>query len=212
MQSSAIIVILSVIFSLAATVLALIFIVPEKKRAKLNKFGKFLHDVCNFKFLVIEKILQFFYILATAYTIIGGFFTLFTFERRYSYYYYSSSTEWVGYWGFVMMILGPIVVRIAYEILMLAIIAIKNIIQINNKLKNQNDDGEGADLFSVANFREYAPVRQQAAQEPIQNVQFQEIRSQQTLDPTVTEVPPQAPRFCVKCGTPLKEDGCPNCR
>ena len=158
--------------------------------------------------MVIEKILQFFYILATAYTIIGGFFTLFTFETRYSYYSYSSRTEWVGYWGFVMMILGPIAVRIAYEVLMLAIIAIKNIIQINNKLKNQNEDGEGADLFSVANFREYAPVRQQTTQEPIQDVRFQSVR-----EPVVTEIPSQAPKFCIKCGTPLSEDGsCPNCQ
>ena len=214
MASSAILTVLSVIFSLAVTILAFIFIVPDKKRARLNKFGKFLHDVCNFRFLVIEKILQFFYILATAYTIIGGFFTLFTFEQRFSYYSYSySKTTWVGYWGFVMMILGPIAVRIAYEILMLAIIAIKNIIQINNKLKNQNDDSEHTDLFSVANFREYAPVREQTQQNQVENVQFQQNCSQQAFEPVVTVDRTQTPKFCVRCGSPLSEDGtCPNCQ
>ena len=35
--------------AITATVLAFIFIVPEKRRARLNGFGKFLHDTCNFK-------------------------------------------------------------------------------------------------------------------------------------------------------------------
>lgn len=38
----------AIILAIAATVLAFIFIVPEKKREKLNAFGKFLHDTCNF--------------------------------------------------------------------------------------------------------------------------------------------------------------------
>lgn len=39
------------IFTIVATVLAYVFIVPEKRREKLNAFGKFLHDTCNFKYL-----------------------------------------------------------------------------------------------------------------------------------------------------------------
>lgn len=37
------------ILAIVATVLAYVFIVPEKRREKLNAFGKFLHDTCNFK-------------------------------------------------------------------------------------------------------------------------------------------------------------------
>ena len=66
------------------------------------------------------------------YTLVAGFFMLFWFESSY----FSYGTEWYGYNGLFMMILGPIVVRIVYESLMLALIAVKNIIQINNKLKN----------------------------------------------------------------------------
>ena len=36
--------IIAVVLAIAATVLAFIFIVPEKRREKLNAFGKFLHD------------------------------------------------------------------------------------------------------------------------------------------------------------------------
>lgn len=53
------------------TVLAFIFIVPEKRREKPNAFGKFLHDTCNFKYLVVEKLLQALYIFATGDNIIS---------------------------------------------------------------------------------------------------------------------------------------------
>lgn len=59
--------IVAVIIAIVATVLAFIFIVPEKRRAQMGAFGKFLHDTCNFKYLIVEKILQALYIFATAY-------------------------------------------------------------------------------------------------------------------------------------------------
>ena len=46
------------LLAVVLTVLAFIFIVPENRREKLNAFGKFLHDTCNFNYLLIEKILQ----------------------------------------------------------------------------------------------------------------------------------------------------------
>ena len=174
--------------AIAAAVLAFIFIIPDKKRAKLNKFGKFLHDLCNFKFLIIEKILQFCYVLATAFSLIYGFLALFAVEEHYSYSYYGgsySSTEWVGYYGLLMMILGPIAVRIAYELFMLALIAVKNIIQINNKIKNQNDDDATADPFATPDVSEY-------------------------ITPQAAPTAPSA--FCPYCGTPKNPDEfCSNC-
>lgn len=178
-----VITIVGAIFAIAAAVLAFIFIIPDKKRAKLNKFGQFLHDLCNFKFLIIEKILQFCYVLATAYTLICGFFMLFWVES-YSGYYYSRS-EWYGYYGLLMMILGPIGVRIAYEIFMLALIAVKNIIQINNKIKNQNEDDAASDPFATPNVSNY-------------------------VAPQAEATAPNA--FCPYCGAPKKPDEfCSNC-
>ena len=137
--------ILTVILSIVATILAFIFIVPEKRRARLNGFGKFLHDTFNFKYLVIEKILQACYILATAFMVIGGFFMLFAVE---THGYYRTRSEWIGYYGLIVMILGPIMVRITYEFLMMAILLVKNVIQINSKLKNQ-DSEKKEDVFKV---------------------------------------------------------------
>lgn len=113
---------LGAIFGLAATVLAAIFLVPESKKEKFknSKFMLWLHDFLNFRTLIIEKILKFVYILATAFCICGGFFMLF------------SKGGFVT--GLLTMIFGPIVVRITFELLMLAIIAVNNIIQINKKM------------------------------------------------------------------------------
>ena len=65
------------VLAVIATILAYVFIVPEKCREKLNAFGKFLHDTFNFKYLIVEKILQALYIFFTADMIILGFFMLF---------------------------------------------------------------------------------------------------------------------------------------
>lgn len=125
--------IVALILAVVATVLAFVFIVPEKNRKKLNAFGKFLHDTVNFKYLIVEKILQALYIFLTVYIILEGFFMLFN--------------EYVGARGLLMMILGPIAIRLAYEFVIMFILLIKNVIQINNKLK-ANDAKPVEDVFA----------------------------------------------------------------
>ena len=49
--------VIALVLAVVATVLAFIFLVPEKRREKLNAFGKFLHDAFNFKYLIVEKVL-----------------------------------------------------------------------------------------------------------------------------------------------------------
>lgn len=186
------ILILAAVFAIVATVLAFVFIVPEAKRDRLGKFGKFLHDTVNFKYLIIEKILRALYIFATSYIILQGFFMLFYVERSYSWFG-DNYNKWYGGYGLLLMILGPIAVRLVYELLMMSILLIKNVIQINGKLKS--DDGNDApDIFTVPTI-ERAPVQYTA---PMQQ-------------PTPVQQP-KRPMFCSKCGTPLAEDGtCHNC-
>ena len=137
---------LALVFAIVATVLAFVFIVPEKKRSRLNGFGKFLHDTVNFKFLIVEKILQALYILLTAFVILLGFFMLFYVQ---DYYY---DTVWFGGYGILVMILGPIVIRLIYEFLMMAVLLVKNVIQINNKLKSESDQS-AEDIFTAPNIQ-----------------------------------------------------------
>ena len=172
------------LLAIAATVLAFIFIVPEKRREKLNAFGKFLHDTCNFKYLVVEKLLQALYIFSTALIILNGFFLLFK----------SVYGHWLGGYGILLRVVGPIVLRLIYELLMMVVLLVKNVIGINNKLKNQNGDTDAGDVFAapdVSEMREVIRQRREAA--------------------TQTPAAPQ-PHFCTKCGSPLDEAGnCPNC-
>lgn len=153
--------IIALVLAIVATILAFIFIVPEKRREKMGKFGKFLHDTCNFKYLIVEKILQALYIFATAMIIFTGFFMLFC----------SDWSGWMGGKGILLMILGPIALRLVYELLMMAVLSVKNIIAINNKLRNQNDGPAAADVFAAPDMSELKEAIQQKKEQVEQAVQ-----------------------------------------
>ena len=150
------------VLALVATVLAFIYVVPEKKREKLGAFGKFLHDTCNFKYLMVEKILQALYIFTTAAVIIFGVLMLF----RTEYNYWTGDRIWMGGYGLLIIILGPIAIRLSYELMMMAILLLKNVISINHKLADQTGKGSG-DVFAAPNMQEMKEAlrqRREAAQ------------------------------------------------
>lgn len=144
---------IALVLALAATVLSFIFIIPESKKAKLNGFFTFLHNTFNFKYLVIEKILQFVYVFSTFSTIVLGIFIMF-------------DVDFVS--GLLVVLFSPIVIRIIFELSMMVIIAIKNIIEINNKLPNKNEAKQ-----------ENAP-KHEAAPQHNYNQQYAQPQSQQT--------------------------------
>lgn len=185
--------IIAAVLALVATVLAFIFIVPEKKRPQLGAFGKFLHDTCNFKHLMVEKILQALYIFTTAATILFGVLMLF----RTEYNYWTGERVWMGGIGLLIIILGPIVIRLSYELMMMAILLLKNVISINRKLADQTGKDEG-DVFNgsaVEELREAA--RQRKAAQAAQAAQ--------------SAAPVQSANFCGQCGAKLENGVCPHC-
>lgn len=145
-------IIIGVLAAIAATVLALIFIVPEKHLPKLGKFGKFLHDAVNFKFLIVEKILQVLYILSTCLCVFVGLFSLLGFTAYFDYGYF----HWFGGQGLLLLLFGPIAVRLVYELLIMGLLLVKNVIQINNKLKGEVED---TSVFSVPSVKEFLPTK-----------------------------------------------------
>ena len=131
---------IGIVATIFFTVLAYKHIIPEKKRAGLNKLGQFLHDVFNFKFLIIEKVLQFFYVLATIACVCLGLSMIFGFtayEWRDKIY-----SDWYGIYGILAAIVGPIAIRLSYELIMMGLLLVKNVMQINKKLKSQVDEEE----------------------------------------------------------------------
>lgn len=188
---------LALVLAVAATVLAFIFILPEKRRAKLPAIFRFVSDVFQFKFLIVEKIFQALYILSTLFCVIYGVLSLFGF--RYYEFYGNSDVYWYGGYGLLTLIIGPIIVRFMYELMMMGILLIKNVIQINNKLKNQNGD-DTKDQFSGYDTTELkqafanrpkkqAPVAPQYQNPYQQNPAYQPNPYQQAPNAAVPPVP-----------------------
>ena len=139
---------IGIVATIVFTVLAYKHIIPESKRAGLNKLGQFLHDVFNFKFLIVEKILQFLYVLATIACVCCGLAMIFgvtAYEWRDKIY-----SDWYGIYGILTAVLGPIAIRISYEFIIMGILLVKNVIQINKKLKSQTEEEE----YKMPSFKE----------------------------------------------------------
>lgn len=224
--------IIAVVLAIAATVLAFIFVVPEKRREKLNAFGKFLHDLCSFKFLVVEKILQALYIFSTAFIILYGVLQLFNVQRDY----WTGASRWMGGTGLLCIIVGPIAVRLSYELMMMAILLVKNVISINRKLADETGSA-GGDVFAAPDVEELKKAIQRKEPQPQPPVQPQSpyqpqpqppVQSQPEPQPPVQSQPepqPQPPvqpqpvweeparpaQFCRECGSRLENGVCPQC-
>ena len=140
---------LGIVTTIILLILAYKFIVPEKRRAQLNKLGQFLNDVFNFKFLIIEKIMRFLYVLATVSCVGVGVFMLLGITS-YTSYSGTTYTTWYGFYGLLLAIVGPFAVRLAFESIMLFLLLVKNVIQINKKLQNQSNENE----YQMPSFKE----------------------------------------------------------
>ena len=135
--------------------------------------------------------MQALYIFSTALVIMFGFFMLFYVEQGYDGYYYSTPDRWYGGYGVLIMILGPIAIRFAYEILMMFILLIKNVIQINNKLKG---DAESKDIFASS----IADIKEEVSAAPVPST----APANTTYCPTCGQVIDANSPFCPYCGAP----------
>lgn len=130
--------VLALLTAIAATVLLFIFVLPSKKREGLPKLLKVIHDIFNMKDLLLESILKVLYVFSSVACVLWGVFMIFGFQiydsGRYSY------TNWMGGYGILVAILGPIVLRIVFEAMMMFILLVKNTIEINKKLKDNNEE------------------------------------------------------------------------
>lgn len=173
--------ILSIAFALVGTILSCIYLVPKARRNQLkHPFWIFLHNLFNFKDLLLEKLLKFFYVLSTFFSVMVGFFMLFWVEYD----------EWLGYYGLLVLLIMPILIRLMYEGLMMFILLVQNTIDINKKLSEQkNDTAPAAPATPAAPSRTKNPVAE-------------------------TPAKPTTPRlnFCTFCGSPIDENNkCTRC-
>ena len=114
--------ILAILTALAGTVLAFIFILPDKKRAQLPKFLQFLHDFFNCKILFLELCLKALHIFLTLAVCVFGVFMIFVNPLA----------------GIGIIIGGVIALRLLHEGVMLMIMVVTNTNKINKKLGEDN--------------------------------------------------------------------------
>lgn len=88
--------------------------------------------------------------------------------------------------------LGPIAVRLSYELMMLLILLVKNVISINRKLSDQTG-GAGSDIFDMHELTDAVRHHREAAQ----------ARS--------AEAAAHSARYCKLCGAELENGVCPKC-
>lgn len=136
--------IVALLLALAATICAYIFLLPESKRDRLPGWAKVIADILNFKYLFLDGVLRVTYIFLTAFCILSGLFLLFS----------------KGWPGLVMMLLMPILVRIIYECSMLVLILVRNVTEINKKMKGEVKAGPSLhEAVSAAKAEEKARRR-----------------------------------------------------
>lgn len=158
---------------IAAMICIYVLIMPEGKYRTLNPFCRWLSDLFNFRSLWLESIIKFFYILSTVACVIFGFFMLFSVVD----YYYGSSS--LALPGLLLLVVGPVVVRLVYEGTMMFIILVKNTMQINNRLRN--------------NMSEKQEEVQEAPAQPV--IEYCEKCGKQIEDDVI---------FCSNCGNKVR--------
>ncbi len=212
--------IIALIVAIAATVFAAIFILPEKKRVKQNKLFGILSDIFTFKDLLLDKILTILYTFCTLLCVSTGVFFLITVEysQRYLFYYdkYETSATYMGGWGALILIAGPIVVRIAFEILMMFVLLVKNTISINNKLNAQ--PGSLAEIKAASDAEKSRRKAEEDAQKARRKAEAAQAQlNVQAQQPQLQYQQPQqayVPNFvfCTNCGTryDANQGNCPN--
>ena len=145
--------VVGILAAIAATVLLYLKVIPAKFDGTFKKkIPQKLHDYFNFKSLYLETVLKaIFTFLSVACVATGALIAtvgnVFWFIGRvidyieYSSYYYGGFGRILGQFGLNFIIgvgiavVAPIVLRLIYEGMLMFILLVKNVIEINNKMK-----------------------------------------------------------------------------
>ena len=132
----------------------------------------------------------------------------------------------MGGTGLLCIIVGPIAVRLSYELMMMAVLLVKNVISINRKLADETGSAGGG-VFAAPDVEELKkaiqrkeprpqpqpPVQPQSPyQQPQPPYQQPQPEPQPPVQPQpVWEEPARPAQFCRECGSRLENGVCPRC-
>ena len=111
--------VIALVLSIIGGILVYIFFVSPKKENKLSSLFNWVKEFLNFDKMMIEVILKVVYLISTIFVILTSFnFIAYDFGLF-----------------FLTLILGPIFIRLFYELILINICIWKNTTDINKKMK-----------------------------------------------------------------------------
>lgn len=161
----------------------------SKNEGKFEGTLGWLYDFLSFKKLIIEGILRVLYLISACFITLLGIITLF-----YSFLK-----------GILIIFLGNVILRIAYETFMIFIVICKNIIDINKKLGSAKK--KKSNLNNVqATASEKSVVKEETPKKAEEKVVETNINLEKKNNETET-------KYCVVCGEKLSslDVFCPKC-
>ena len=116
--------------SLVLTILVCALLLPKKRNGNLGGgFLQWLHDYFHFKTLYLEAILRFLFVIASIFCIIAGIAIFFYYLIEAPKYMEDIILPCLG-----MIVLGPIGLRLVFEVLTMGVLLVQNVLEINRKL------------------------------------------------------------------------------
>ena len=111
--------------AVALTALLMLLVLPKEKDGRLPSFFQMLYDLFTPKVLVIERLLQVLYVFLTCLTVLYGIVVFF-----------SGFFTGIGnlVLGLLVLAVGPVLLRVFYELILLLVMQVKNVREINQKL------------------------------------------------------------------------------
>lgn len=179
--------VVGLIIAIVLSAILYLKVLPARFDGTFKKRGlQFLHDYFTFKELYLETVLKVVFTIASIAFItvgllgatLGNIIDLFgNIGEAFEFGYFGG---WIWdafvsnfFGGIIFAVAGPLALRLAYEIILMFVLLVKNVIEINNKLKAPEAPAE-----------EPAPIIEvEPEEEPV------EVEAEEVVEETVSEAP-----------------------
>ena len=119
------------VLAVALTALLVVLVLPKEKDGHLPSVFQMLYDLFSPKTLVMEKLLQILYVFLTCLAVLYGIVVFFS--------GFFSGFQNLAL-GLVILAVGPILLRVGYELILLLVMQVKTTREIHQKLTQRRGD------------------------------------------------------------------------
>lgn len=179
------------VLTIIGAILLYVFILPDSKYNSLHPALRFVHDFLKVKKLWLESILRFFFVCDCVLCVLFGICVVIK-----------------SFWGgLLVIILGPIILRLIFEFFMMFVLAVRNIIEINNKISGT--EGKSAPKSELFEQPPFASAVAQTVAERVLPVQRKSTPAQNAstmglpICPQCGSKIDRGSTFCTTCGNRL---------